>query len=142
MEIKVHNGVISAPENNQTIFYIQSKGNNAGRPLLSPITNCWEVKTFRSVDFEILYIIFESRILEPFIGGSVIPFIRLHDYKNIIKPILNNAINEDNKVNEKYLQIRKIETQIKKQEEIKYLLLQLKSTISKEVLKTIKKHLL
>ena len=138
MEIKVFNGAISTPENNQTVFYIQSVGNNAGRPLLKPIANCWEVKTYRNVDFEILYIVFESRILEPFIGGSVIPFLTLHDYKNIIYPIVTNAIHEDKRVNEKYLQLRKIESNIQKQEQIKSLLLQMKKAVSNEILKTIK----
>ena len=138
MEIKAFKGTISEPNPNQTIFYIQSVGNNAGRPLLKPIANCWEVKTYRNVDFEILYIIFESRILEPFIGGSVIPFLTLHDYKNIIYPILTSAIHEDKSVNEKYLQLRKIEKNIQKQEEIKSLLLQMKRAVSNEILKAIK----
>jgi hypothetical protein len=141
MEIKVFNGTISEPEPNQTIFYIQSVGNNAGRPLLKPIANCWEIKTYRNVDYEILYLIFESRILEPFIGGSVIPFITLRDYKNIIRPILANAIHENLQIIEKYLQIRKIENNIKRQDEIKRLLVQMKKTVSNMVLKKIKEHL-
>ncbi len=137
MKIKVYNGHTAEPNKEETVFYIQCKGNNSGRPLKKPIPNCWEVRTFRSVDFEILYIIFESRILEPFLRGSVIPFLSLRDYKNIISPILDNAIQENKTINERYLQIRKIEENISHQDKIKSLLLEMKKTISNEVYKKI-----
>lgn len=138
MTIKTYNGETQKPTENESIFYIQNKGNNSGRPLKKPIPNCWEVRTKRSVDFEILYIVFESRILENFIIGSVIPYIRLYDYKKIITPILQNAIQENRIINEHYLQIRKIEKQIEHQEKIKNLMKQMKKTVSNEVYKKIK----
>ena len=138
MNIKKFNGTPSEANPGEYIFYIQSHGNNSGRPLLTPIRNCWEVRTKRSVDFEIMYIIFESKILQPFIGGSVIPFLRLSDYKNIIKPILQNAIHEHRIINEHYLQIRKIEENIQHQDKIKNLLNLMRKTISNEVFRKIK----
>lgn len=137
MQIKVYSGATAEPQENETVFFIQNKGFHAGRPLKEPIPNCWEVRTFRKTDFEILYIIFESKILQTFIIGSVIPYIRLSDYKNIICPILENAIHENRIINEHYLQIRKIETQIEHQDKIKSLMQELKKTISRELYKKI-----
>lgn len=140
MQIKTYNGKTEEPKDNEVIFYIQSHGLNAGRPLREPKPNCWECRTKRSADFEILYIVFESRILENFIRGSVIPFIALNEYKNIITPILKNAIHENRIINEHYLQIRKIEENIKQQDKIKSLLFEMKKTISNEVYKKLSIH--
>ena len=112
MQIKVYNGKTEPPKIKETVFYIQCKGNNAGRPLKEPIPNCWEVRTQRSTDFEILCILFESKILSVFLIGSVIPFLRLGDYKKIINPLLEKAIHDNRIINLHYLQIRKIEENI------------------------------
>ncbi|MEC5157031.1 DUF6943 family protein [Chryseobacterium sp. MP_3.2] len=138
MQIKTYNGASAEPKKGETVFYIQSHGFNAGRPLKKPLPNCWEVRTERSADFEILYIVFESKILAPFFRGSVIPFIALHEYKNIIFPILKNAIHENKIINEHYLQIRKIETQLQQQDKIKNLMQELKKSISRELYNKIK----
>lgn len=135
MQIKVYNGTTKPPIENETVFYIQSKGNYSGRPLKQPIPNCWEVRTFRSIDFEILYIIYESKILSVFLIGSVIPFLRLCDYKNIIEPILKKSIHNNRIINLHYLQIRKIEEDILHQDKIKSLLFELKKSLSNEVYK-------
>lgn len=138
LQIKDYNGITVTPTAGETVFYIQSHGYNAGRPLKTPIPNCWEVRTQRTSDYEILYIVFESKILDSFFRGSVIPFISLRDYRNIIAPILQNAIHENRIINEHYLQIRKIEEQMQKQDKIKILMQELKKTISREVFKKIK----
>ncbi len=135
--IKDYNGTTKERKENETVFFIQSHGFNAGRPLKNPIPNCWEVRTERSADFEILYIVFESKILDTWFRGSVIPFIALRDYRNIIAPILKNAIHENRIINDHYLQIRKIEEQVQNQEKIKNLMKELKKTLSREVFKKI-----
>ena len=137
MTIKTYNGTTAEAKNTETIFYVQSHGFNAGRPLKKPIPNCWEVRTERSADFEILYIVFESKILDSFFRGSVIPFISLKDYKNVITPILKNAIHENRIINEHYMQIRKIESQLQQQDKIKKLMQELKKTLSMELYKKI-----
>lgn len=142
MQIKVYNGNTEKKEENETIFYIQSKGNRAGRPIKQPIPNCWEVRTFRSVDFEILYIVYESKILSYFLRGSVIPFLSLEEYKKIIYPILKKAIHENNIINEHYLQIRKIEENILNQDKIKVLLTNLKVSLSHKVYKKLEIQIL
>lgn len=137
MQIKKYNGITATPAQGETVFYIQSHGLNAGRPLRKPIPNCWEVRTKRSADFEILYIVFESKILETFLRGSVIPFIALTDYKKIIAPILAKSVHEKQIINEHYLQIRKIEEHEQRQDKIKSLLKQLKKSLSNELFKKI-----
>ncbi len=137
MTIKTYNGTTAEPAENETVFFVQSKGLNAGRPLKKAIPNCWEVRTERSADFEILYIVFESKVLETFFRGSVIPFITLEDYKNIITPILKNAIHENRIINEHYMQIRKIDIQLQQQTKIKKLMQELKKTLSIEVYRKI-----
>ena len=138
MQIRTYTGTPAEPRAGEHIFFIQSHGYNAGRPLKNPIRNCWEVRTERSADFEILYIVFESKILIPFIGGSVIPFLRLEDYRNIISPILKNAIHENRIINAHYLQIRKIEEHMQQQEKIKMLMQEMKKSLSHELFKKIK----
>lgn len=138
MEIKTYNGNTAEPKPGEFVFYIQNKGKNSGRPLKNPIPNCWEFRSVRSVDWEILSLVFLSRILEPFIIGSVIPYIRLVDYKNIIFPILKNAIHNDGQVNAKYLQIREIEKQVLHREEVNNLLKQLKIATAHETIKNLK----
>lgn len=136
--IRTYNGKSAEPGENETVFYVQSHGFRAGRPLKEPIPNCWEVRTHRSIDFEILYIIFESRILEPYIRGSVIPFISLVEYRKIISPILKNAVHENRIINEHYLQIRKIEAHQAHQNKVRELLQTMKIALSKECYNKIK----
>lgn len=140
MQIKKYNPKNqTTPGENEFRFYIQSVGENSGRPLREPIPNSWEVITKREIDFQILYIVFESRILESFWRGSVITFISLNDYKNIIFPILKSAIHENNIINQHYLQIEKIENQINHQQKIKTLLQELKKTTARKVFNDFKK---
>lgn len=133
MQIKVFNGKTAEPRENETVFYIQSRGNRAGRPIKQPMPNCWEVRTYRNVDFEILSIVYESKILSVFLRGSVIPFLSLEEYKKIVSPILKKAIHENRIINEHYLQIRKIEENILHQDKIKNLLKELKVSLSHKV---------
>lgn len=137
ISIKKYTGTTHPIKNGQFRFFIQSHGFNAGRPLRNPKVNCWEFITEREADFEILYIVFESKILQSFIRGSVIPFIALNEYKNIISPILKNAIHENRIINEHYLQLRKIEQQTAHQEKIIKLLKEMKIVVSNQVFKKI-----
>lgn len=69
-------------------FYIQSKGLHAGRPLNEPIPNCWAVFTSVPYLFQIAESIYASGHLNTLLIGSVIPFIRLTEYR----PILSKAV--------------------------------------------------
>jgi hypothetical protein len=65
-------------------FYIQLKGANAGRPMLSPCVNAIGVKADPEI-FEPRYLyycflhVYNTGIYAGLLRGSVIPFIRLGD---------------------------------------------------------------
>lgn len=65
-------------------FYIQMKGLHSGRPLRTPIKNCVAVYSEIPFLFEMVYLLFKGRKFEYYIGGSVVPFIRIEDLKNVI----------------------------------------------------------
>lgn len=69
-------------------FFILSKGNNSGKPLLSPCPNCFVIQ-FQSEEekeqvYWLLYSLWQSRAFYPFLRGSVIPFIILRDVKKCL----------------------------------------------------------
>ncbi|WP_134344330.1 DUF6943 family protein [Flavobacterium psychrophilum] len=120
----------------KNIFYIQSHGFNAGRPLKKPIPNSWEIDTNTNNAFEICFVVFNSKILENCLRGSVIPFIALHEYKKIIKPYLYNK-NQDSDTLKKLDAIQKIDLAFEEIEKRKNLYKQLKTALSQEVIKKI-----
>jgi hypothetical protein len=124
----------------QNVFYIQSHGLNAGRPLKNPIPNSWEVQTETANAFEICFVIFNSKILELYIRGSVIPFIALHEYKKIIQPYLNNPSHCETII-KKLDTVQKIDLALEELEQKKKLYKQLKTALSKDILKNIQKPL-
>ncbi|PWK27178.1 hypothetical protein LV89_01993 [Arcicella aurantiaca] len=75
-------------------FYIQSKGNYAGRPLKKPIPNCFAVSTKKPFAYEIFYCLFKMKIYYPYIGGTAVPFITLYDFKKIAEPALKKQYDE------------------------------------------------
>lgn len=67
-------------------FYIQSHGEkNAGRPLRKPIRNCFAVWTDKENAFEIVSCLFIARKFEYYIGGSVIPFVRIFEIRKFLQ---------------------------------------------------------
>lgn len=70
-------------------FFILSKGNNAGRPMEKPCPNCFVVITNCLKEKQVLYWIclglWQCRYFEPYLTGSVIPFLRLPELKSIIR---------------------------------------------------------
>ena len=66
-------------------FYVQSKGHNAGRPLSSPIPNSWAVFSDIPHLKEIAFSIWKSGKLSELETGSVIPFLRLSEYRPILE---------------------------------------------------------
>ena len=68
--------------------FILNKGNNSGKPLLSPCPNCFVIQFESQEDKESIYWIlwglWQSKAFYPFLRGSVIPFIVLRDVKSCI----------------------------------------------------------
>ena len=70
-------------------FFIQCKGHHSGRPLKTPIPNCFAVYTDVDHAFEIVYSLYKARRFSRNIIGSVVPFIRKRDLLDIIVPAFN-----------------------------------------------------
>lgn len=66
-------------------FYVQAKGLHSGKPLSCPIANCWAVYSDAPNLREIAFSIYKSRMLDTMRVGSVIPFLRLHEYRPILE---------------------------------------------------------
>jgi len=76
-------------------FFILSKGMNSGKPLEQPCPNCF---TFNAADqaekdhyFWLCFGLWQSKSLHPYLIGSVIPFIRLHDLNQVISQASEKA---------------------------------------------------
>ena len=69
-------------------FFILNKGNNSGKPLLTPCPNCFVIQFDNQEDKESIYWIlwglWQSKAFYPLLRGSVIPFIVLRDVKSCI----------------------------------------------------------
>lgn len=74
-------------------FFILSKGNNSGKPLNAPCPNCFVCLCKDEAEKERLYWLFyglwQGLYFHPFLTGSVIPFIRLNDLKQVAKTALS-----------------------------------------------------
>lgn len=74
-------------------FFILSKGNNSGKPLEKPCPNCFVCLCKDEAEKERLYWLFyglwQGLYFHPFLTGSVIPFIRLDDLKQVAKTALS-----------------------------------------------------
>lgn len=77
----------------QPHFYILSKGNNSGKPMEKACPNCFVCLCKNEEEKQRLYWLFyglwQGMFFHPFITGSVIPFIRLDDLKQIAKEALS-----------------------------------------------------
>lgn len=68
-------------------FFIQSRGNNAGYPSYSPISNCYRFSSPEedsSRYYWLVYAIWETGGFRPLLKGSLIPFIRIGDARDCI----------------------------------------------------------
>ena len=69
----------------QPHLFILNKGNNSGKPQKEPYANSFVIIFEKETDAENLFYIalslWKSYFWHPFLCGSVIPFLRLHDFK-------------------------------------------------------------
>jgi hypothetical protein len=69
----------------QPHLFILNKGNNSGKPQKEPFTNCFVIIFEKETDAENLYFIafslWKSYFWHPFLCGSVIPFLRIHNFR-------------------------------------------------------------
>ena len=80
---------ISTKEVLSTQFYVLSKGLNSGKPLEKPCPNCFVITVKNDEEKEFLFWLcwglWQSKKFHHLHTGSVIPFIRLHEFKPFIK---------------------------------------------------------
>ena len=69
-------------------FFALNKGINSGKPLLLPCPNCFKIEAenedFKETLYWVSFALWRSKAFHPFLIGSVIPFIRIGDYKQLI----------------------------------------------------------
>lgn len=65
-------------------FYIQSRGAHTGRPLRTPIPNCWAVTTDRPDLFALAEAVYRSNAYARLLRGSVIPFLTIAQATEIL----------------------------------------------------------
>ncbi|HOX81968.1 MAG TPA: hypothetical protein PLJ60_06105 [Chryseolinea sp.] len=74
---------------NQNHFFILSKGNNSGKPLLDPCPNCFVVTANnleeREYFYWLCYGLWAGGFFRPHLTGSVISFIRVTELHQVIK---------------------------------------------------------
>ena len=76
-------------------FFILNKGNNSGKPLLTPCPNCFIIQFNNTEDKEqvywLLFCLWQSKAFYQYLRGSVIPFIVLRDIKSCIQENLDKV---------------------------------------------------
>ena len=80
-------------------FFVLCKGMNSGKPLNLRCQNCFCVICSSEEDKETLYWIsfalWRSKAFHPYLSGSVIPFIHINDFKQLVQ-IRLKIVNSDN----------------------------------------------
>ena len=111
-------------------FYVLNKGMNAGKPMVLPCPNCFVVEANSEEIKETLYwvsfALWRSKAFHPMLVGSVIPFIRIKDYKKTMCEKLNVVKAQPEEFNETMKQLRFIELKEKQFNENLRLLSELK----------------
>jgi len=76
-------------------FFILNKGNNSGKPLVSPCPNCFVIQFSNENEKEqvywLLFCLWQSKAFYQYLRGSVIPFIVLRDIKSCIQENMDKA---------------------------------------------------
>jgi len=76
-------------------FFILSKGMNSGKPMEQPCPNCFTFNASNQIEkdhyYWLCFGLWQSKSLHPYLTGSVIPFIRLHDLNQVISQASEKA---------------------------------------------------
>ena len=103
---------------------------NSGKPLLQPCPNCFKIEAeneeFKEVLYWVSYALWKSKAFYPVLIGSVIPFIRIGDYKQLITEKLEVVKAHPAEFTEAIKQLRIIEQKEKQFKENLQLIQELK----------------
>ncbi len=121
MQIKTY----KRQEIRQPHFFILNKGNNCGKPLTAACANCFvclcnsnEEKQFY---YWLCFALWQTSQFEPYLVGSVIPFIHIRNVKTIINDAtakVNTNIKQYQKVLDLLMEINKREKLLQSQFDI------------------------
>lgn len=79
-----------SPKNQKSAFdlYALSKGLNSGKPLENPCPNCFVISCRNAEELDqyrtLLFGLWKAKFFHQFLVGSVVPFIRINDFKNLV----------------------------------------------------------
>lgn len=79
-----------SPKNATTAFefYALSKGLNSGKPLEKACPNCFVIYCRNAEELDqyrtLLFGLWKAKSFHQFLVGSVVPFIRINDFKNLV----------------------------------------------------------
>lgn len=97
----------------QPHFFILNKGLNSGKPLEKPCPNCFVLVVNSQEEKEFLYWLcwglWQSKKFHYLHTGSVIPFIRLHEFKPFIKEQAATAFAEKEQYNKNVKALQQLE---------------------------------
>lgn len=83
-------------EINPSSFFVLSKGINSGKPLATPIPNCFQVNCqdneTRNHLFWLCKGLWQTNEFRPCLVGSVIEFIRIGDFKKVLNVAVENSL--------------------------------------------------
>lgn len=106
-------------------FYVLNKGNNCGKPAYKPWRNCFMLTAEDSAESEFYYWLtycsWLTKRFEPYLRGSVIPFITIHHVKEVILESSRHAIIDPNHAKKLLSTMRNLDLVEKHQIEIAYL---------------------
>ncbi|QTV04780.1 DUF6943 family protein [Faecalibacter bovis] len=118
-EIKHYSAKVEIQSND---LFALSKGLNVGKPLEEPCPNCFVIRCTNWKQKEtykaILYAAWKTNAFDNYLYGSVIPFIRIQDFKNVVTEKAKKAFNNYRRFEtdfKRYLELEKYEASIAKQ---------------------------
>jgi hypothetical protein len=79
-------------------FFVLCKGLNSGKPLKTPCPNCFVITAANDQEKDFLFWLcwglWQSKKFHYFLSGSVIPFIRIHEFKTFFAEKATQAFTE------------------------------------------------
>jgi hypothetical protein len=120
-------------------FFILNKGINSGKPLEMPCPNCFvcstETQDEKDLYYRLIYALWQSKAFQPFLRGSVIPFIQLNELKACIQKAVDHANKNPESFCETMEALKKLEEKEKFHSESLRLIRQAKLLIFKKFLR-------
>jgi hypothetical protein len=96
-------------------FFILNKGMNSGKPMKNPCPNCFvcvaQDKPSAEKLFWVVFALHQGKQFHQALVGSVIPFIRKKDLKEIIQLGLDSSLSKPEKFESTVIQLRQLNQQ-------------------------------